>query len=120
MIEHETLKQGVANFRSFQTRGNKFFDRFEAIADNDDKRRTRNLTIAGIFALLIVPLLVWAGSVILHTGMDIYRIEQQWKEAHPSEFKENKSLYEPPNQDYASHKVPQSADNSAAFTATTR
>jgi predicted dinucleotide-binding enzyme len=39
---------------------------------------------------------------------------------HPEAQFEQKSLYEPPNQDYASHKVPQSADNSAAFTATVR
>ena len=109
MVEHQMLKDGVANFRSFQARGTRFFDRFEAIADSDAKRRKRNWTIAVVIGPFILAAAGWGCNKIVQAGITVYQIEEQWKEAHPSEFKQQKSLYEPPEQVYARDKVPQDA-----------
>ena len=103
MVEHVMLKEGVANFKVFKERGTKFFDYFEAKAEADEKRRSRNLSIAGIAALILVPLFAWGGATLIHAGITIYRIEQDWQRAHPSEFQQ-KSLYDSQPQVYAVDK----------------
>src|SRR5208283_4626908 len=120
MVDHEMLKDGVANFKLFKERGNKFFDSAEAVWEADEKRRTRHLTIAGIAALFVVPLAIWGGAKIVKAGVTIYKIEEQWQLAHPSEFKQQKSLYDAPAQVYAVDKAPQDAGNSPTYTAQMR
>ena len=109
MVEHGMLKDGVANFRTFQTRGTKFFDRFEAIADSDERRKKRNATIAIVIGPFILAVAGWGCAKVVQAGITIYQIEEQWKEAHPSEFKQQKSLYDSPERVYATDRAPQDA-----------
>ena len=118
MVEHETLKAGVSNFRAFQTRGNQFFDRFEAIAEDSEKRRKRNWTVAVVVAPFILAALSYGCDRAIHVGLDFWEFTQEFKQAHPSEFKQ-KSLIEPPYP-VLSWNQPQHAGNSAAYTARVR
>ena len=109
MVEHSMLKDGVANFKEFKARGNTFFDRAEARWEADEKRRKNWLAFWGILAIFLVPLTTWGGAQIIRAGITIYQIEQDWQRAHPSEFKQNPSLYKPSEPIYARDKVPQDA-----------
>ena len=94
VIEHETLKAGVSNFRNFQARGNSFFDKFEAVMEADQARKKRNFAIVGILALFLVPFSAWGCTKIVDAVVNIYQIEEQWKLAHPSEFKQKQSMFD--------------------------
>ena len=104
MIEHAMLKEGVANFKVFKERGTKFFDRAEILLEESEKRRKRNATLAIIIAPFILGISSWGCAKFVHVAVDIYQIEQQWKDAHPSEFKQQKSLYDGPEGVYAESK----------------
>jgi len=87
--EHQVLKEGVANFRAFQARGATFFDRAEAVWAADKSRRARNLVIVGIIAAMLTPG-IWAAtdwiSGIVNKLNNVLQIEEEWKQAHSSEF----------------------------------
>lgn len=64
-IEMRVVKEGVANFRNFQQRGNTFFDSYEAekeLREKIDKRRSRIH-----FALLtcLITLVGWAIQILI-------------------------------------------------------
>lgn len=78
----------VSNFRQFQARGNRFFDSAEAVWKQDRRRRSRNLIVLGIIAAVLTPG-IWRGVHWTVQTVDlILEIEQEWKSAHPAEFKQ--------------------------------
>jgi len=83
------VQEGVSNFRSFQMRGNAFFTAAEAVWKADGKRRMRNLVIWLAILGAATPG-IWMGvswlSGIVDTLREVQKIEEQWKQAHPSEF----------------------------------
>lgn len=101
------VQEGVANFRSFQTRGNAFFTAAEAVWKADGKRRTRNLVIAGIIAAAVTPG-IWMGiswiSGIVDTLRDVQHIEEQWKQAHPSEFVAPQQMFDDHHREQAENE----------------
>jgi gamma-glutamyltranspeptidase len=125
--ENSHLVKGVANFRAFQERGNRFFDRFEAKADADEKaakdladkkkseveeRRSKSnmrIAIAGIIAMFILPLAIYGTGKLVsvvsetwHKLNDGYKIIQEWEQIHKSDIeKNNKSLFIDPSREYA-------------------
>lgn len=96
-VEHEVLKEGVANFRSFQARGNSFFDSAEAVWRSDKERRKRNLAILAILAIPLTAAGCWVTGRIVHAVETIMHIEQEWQQAHPSEFVKPQSFFIAPD-----------------------
>jgi len=100
--EHQLLKDGVSNFRAFQARGTKYFDRAEGVWEADTRRRKRNLAIS----LVVIPCLLAAlGWGIVQGGnlvIRILQIEQQWQQAHPSEFVKPQQMFNEQEQQDAS------------------
>ena len=109
MVEHLMLKEGVANFKVFKERGTKFFDRAETLWADQERRRKRTQFILSIAALFLVPLSVWGCAELVRAGITMYQIEIQWQQAHPSEFKQQKSVYDSPDGVYAVDRAPQDA-----------
>jgi len=95
--EHQMLMEGVSNFREFQRRGSRFFDQAEAVWKADKSRRARNLAIAAILAVPLTGLMGWLSIQIVDNVQNILRIEEQWKQAHPSEFVKPQSLFHAPD-----------------------
>ena len=102
MIE---VQKGVSNFRSFQERGNKFFDSAEAVWKSDSRRRARNLAIWVALLGVLTPGL-WRGIHWATSTIDtVLEIEKEWKSAHPSEFAPQKSFYSDPDPQRASNQI---------------
>jgi hypothetical protein len=95
--EHETLKQGVSNFRQHAARANSYFDRSEAVWEADKTRRARNWKVAMFVAIFAVPAVTWAGGKLVTALYQILQIEEQWQQAHPSEFVKPHASYLQPN-----------------------
>ena len=95
--EHAVLKEGVANFRKFQERGGTFFDKAEAVWASDVRRRKRNLAVILVVIPCLLAALGWGlvegGSLVIR----ILQIEQQWQQAHPSEFVKPQSMQPKPD-----------------------
>lgn len=91
------VKKGVSNFRKFQARGSTFFDKAEAIWVADKARRARNLAIAGILAIPLTAAAGYIGARVVGTIETIMSIEQEWKQAHPSEFVKPQSMQKIPD-----------------------
>jgi len=106
MVEIEQLKQGVSNFRNFQERGNKFFDRFEAIADEDEKvakkqwKRSDKIAVMAILTVVFLPPIGYLSDKVVIFFGDLYQITQEWHQVHKSELHQ-KSFANPPQKDYA-------------------
>ena len=66
--EHQSLMQGMSNFRAFQLGAQEFFTSAKAVWQADQRRRTRNLIVVGIVAALLTPgiwmAVDWAGEVV--------------------------------------------------------
>ena len=97
-----TVEEGVSNFRAHTERANRFFDRQEAATETIEKRRKRNLSIA----LVLIPILASALGWGIFNGarmiIEILRIEQNWKQTHPSEFVRPETMFSSPDPAYAS------------------
>ena len=102
----DRVEEGVSNFRKHSERAVKFFDTAEALWADQERRRKRNWQIVGLLALFLVPLSGWGCAKIVQAGVTIFQIEQEWKAAHPSEFKQ-KSLFVVPDGVYAKNQQPQ-------------
>ena len=107
-VELDEIKQGVTNFRAFQTRCNKYFDRFEAIAYQDAKRAKRRLQIAAILAVLVIPPATWVSAQTVKFCQDLYQITQEWHDVHKTAL-DKKSFFDPPQPAYTDSKKPQDA-----------
>lgn len=109
------VKEGVANFRKFQMRGNAFFDAAEAVWKADGKRRIRNLAIWLAILAAATPG-IWMGvewlSGIVSTLRDVQHIEEQWKAAHPAEFVAPQQMFNDRDQQNARN---QNADGEPLF-----
>jgi hypothetical protein len=108
--------EGVGNFRKHSERATKFFDRAEAMWEDDQRRRKRNLAVAIAAFTVLAPFLLIGCARAVSLGVEILQIEQQWKAVHPSEFQPQKSLFDQLLPEYAKDKIPQDAGNSTAFT----
>ena len=98
--EHQSLMQGMSNFRAFQLGAQEFFTSAKAVWQADQRRRTRNLIVVGIVAALLTPgiwmAVDWAGEVVREVEQGIQIIDQ-WKQAHPSEFVKPQSMQQAPD-----------------------
>ena len=95
MVDHVMLKDGVANFRTFKDRGNRFFDMVEAKFADDEKRRKLNRWRLGIGAVILAAIIGVEGDRVTRAFTQIIEFQQEWKQTHPSEFKQQKSIVTP-------------------------
>lgn len=72
------VEEGVANFRQFQTRGNRYFDRAEAVLDANEKRRNDSRFWVGILALFLVPLFGWMAFRAYVFTEDVIQMDHDW------------------------------------------
>ena len=56
-----------------------------------DRRKSRNLAIAGIAALFILPVSIWITTGIVSFVSDVYKITKEWHEIHKGELQHNSS-----------------------------
>ena len=91
------VEEGVANFREHSKRATKFFDSAEAVWEADKVRRARNWKVAMLVAIFAVPAVTWAGGKLVTALYQILQIEEQWQQAHPSEFVKPHASYLQPN-----------------------
>ena len=89
------VEAGVSNFRAHSTRANTFFDKAEERWTDDERRRKRNIAAVSVLAVIITPFLFAVASKTYSLIIEILQIEQEWRQAHPSEFKQQKSLFDP-------------------------
>jgi len=84
------VQKGVSNFHDFQKDGRAFFTEARTLWNEQKRRGKRNL----IISLALAPILAGALGFGIVKGsqmvLEILKIEQQWKEAHPSEFEKPK------------------------------
>ena len=76
------LEEGIANFRAFQLRGTKYFDRAEAVLDDNENRRRDRMAWIKIVAIFLVPLacfLCWHWYIFTE---DMIQIDHEWHAAH--------------------------------------
>ena len=104
MVEHNMLKDGVANFKAFKERGTQafdradfFFDRFEPFLIDQEAqakkqwKRSDKLAAMAILAVLILPPAGWVANRTVIFFSDLYQITQEWHTIHHSEIQEKKS-----------------------------
>ena len=81
-VELEQLKEGVINFKLFKARGEKFFDRFEGIADADAKRVKRVMVRNSIIVAALAVLLAWPVTRAWQICSDVIEIVDEWHQDH--------------------------------------
>ena len=104
------LKEGVSNFRLFQARGSRYFDRAEGALDATDRRRKS----LGFWLKIVAPLIISAMGFVSYqvwnfTG-DLVKIVHEYHESHKSEFQQ-KSFFDGPPAVYASSNESQYSDS---------
>lgn len=105
------VEEGVANFRKHSARANTYFDKAEGVWEADKTRRARNWKVAMFVAIFAVPVVTWAGGKLVTALYEVLQIEQQWQQAHPSEFIKPQSLFDQrPQQNAQTNAPPQMAD----------
>ena len=101
-VRMDQVEAGVTNFRDFQKRANTFFDRFDAIADEDEKiakerwTRSQKLAAASILVVCLLPPVGWSTAQAVRFLGDVYAIVQEWHETHKGEI-QKKSWFTPSN-----------------------
>jgi hypothetical protein len=88
------VESGVANFKKFQMRGDKFFDRYEAIEEEREKRRKRIIAVLAIVVPVVIGLVsligdvMWSSNVkpILDDIREDIRIHQSEMSKQPTNF----------------------------------
>lgn len=103
-----TVKEGVSNFRKFQERGTRYFDRAEGAMDLSEKNKSRNWKLLGFAAPFILAAVIWVGNwgVTVIKNLDIVlQIEQEWKQAHPSEFVAPQQMFDDHHQEQAKNEL---------------
>ena len=105
MVDHVMLKEGVANFKLFKERGNKFFDRFEAKADADEEsemraakkqwKRSDKIAVAAIVAVCLLAPMGYVADKTVVFFSDLYQITQEWHAVHHGEIQQKKSFFVP-------------------------
>ena len=95
-----TLKQTMEKVELHMIRANTYFDRAEGAMDSQDEAKKRNWKIAAIAAPFLLGLLAWGGSWLsseFNVLKNVQQIEQEWKQAHPSEFVKPQSMQQAPD-----------------------
>ena len=107
MIEHETLKAGVANFRVFQTDAREFFTRADERAKDHEKSRKMQWKVAIVVLGLLATPATWLGGRSVKFFEDLYQITEEWHQIHHSEIQQKKSSLWPEPVVSLSQKPPQ-------------
>ncbi len=111
----EKALEGVSNFRKFQERGSRFFDRSEALMDaqeiSEKKKWKRSDKIAAISILLIVlaPLVGLIANRAISFYEEMKQFHDEFKQIHKSDLIPKKSLADPQQQVYSVRNQPQDA-----------
>lgn len=102
------VEKGVSNFRDFQARGTRFFDRSETLFEAAERRRKRRLILAGILAPFALAIFGFFGVKAWDLTTDVVKIVDEWHQLHHAQF-DKKSLLDSGPQVYAnSNKTQQS------------
>ena len=91
MVEHETLKAGVANFRVFQGEAREFFIRADDRAKEHEKRMKTQWKVGVVILGLLATPATWLGSRSVKFFEDLYQITEEWHQIHHSEIQPKKS-----------------------------
>ena len=76
------LKEGVSNFREFQRRGQRYFDRAEAVLDANEQRRKNQLIWLRILAPFILAIIGFFSYRWYNFTGDMMQIDHEWHIAH--------------------------------------
>ena len=98
----EIALEGVGNYRKHAERANRFFDRFEAKADAEERaeakrwKRSDKIAVAAILAVVLLPPVGWSTAQAVQFFHDLYEISLEWHAVHKGEIPSKKSIFEPP------------------------
>lgn len=87
------LREGVSNFREFQRRGTRYFDRAEAVLDYQERKRVEDIEKENrerarkkmwlmILGPLIVALIGFLSYQWYSFTEDLIQIDHEWRQAH--------------------------------------
>lgn len=112
------LKEGVSNFRAFQVRGSRYFDKAEARMEAEDDRRQKEdhkratrmgwyKIASGIIGPLMVAFVIWLVVHWYNFTEDMIHMDEEWHAARQM-ANHTKSWLDQPNPAYTVHR-PQDA-----------
>lgn len=96
------VEEGVANFRQFQVRGNRYFDRAEAVLDENERRRQDGRFWITVVALFLVPFFGWLAYQCYTFTEDVIQMDHQWR---VSQHAPQKSWFNPQSSSPSSQDV---------------
>jgi hypothetical protein len=100
-----TLKATMTKVETHMVRANTYFDRAEGVLDADAERRKKNWKLIILVAPLVITAIIWLSSWTAGTVEKILKIEQNWQQAHPSEFVKPQQMFNDRETDQAQNQL---------------